>query len=123
MAETVAVIDLATIEALRELDDSAGMDLVTELVTAFLESANAHLARVKRAVAEDDAKVLAQVAHSMKSSAAMLGAGSLADGYRQLEKCAREGRVDDARARLDQVERDQLRALQSLRELTVEVQS
>jgi HPt (histidine-containing phosphotransfer) domain-containing protein len=122
MAETVAVIDLATIEALRELDDAAGMDLVSELVGAFLDSADANLARVKRAVADADAKSLAQVAHSMKSSAAMLGAGSLADAYRYLEKCAREGRVDDARARLDPLERDQQRALQSLRELTMEVQ-
>jgi two-component system sensor histidine kinase/response regulator len=115
-AETSA-INLATIDALRELDEDGGMDLVTRLVNSFLASADDHLERVATAATEGNTKALGQAAHSLKSSAANLGAQALAGCYRELEKCAREGRIDDARGLLDRTRREHRRALLQLREL------
>ena len=117
---TTSAVNRATIATLRELDDAGSMELITQLVNSFLGSADERLDRVASAAAEGDAKVLAQVAHSMKSSAANLGAESLAECYRDLERCARESRIDDAKALIEPTRREQDRALRELRDLLTE---
>jgi two-component system, sensor histidine kinase and response regulator len=119
-AKEAAAIDPRAIDALRELDDDGGMGLVTQLVSSFLESAERSHARVEAAAAAGDAKALAQAAHSLKSSAANLGAAALSACYRELEKCGREGRTDDARALLANARHEQARALRGLSELLLE---
>ena len=117
VAKESPVINAAVIEALRALDEPGSMELVTQLVSSFLTSADANLARVVAAAAEGNAKALSQAAHSLKSSAANLGAETLAGCYRELEKCGREGRIDEARGLLEQTQREQQRAVLHLREL------
>ena len=119
-ADETAAIDQRAIDALRELDDDGGMGLVTQLVSSFLASAERQHARIEAAAEAVDAKALAQAAHSLKSSAANLGATALSACYRDLEKCGREGRIDDARALLSKAQHEQMRALRELRELLLE---
>ena len=113
-------IKMAAIDALRELDEPGSTELVTHLVGSFLKSANDNLARVAAAATEGNAKTLAQVAHSLKSSAANLGADALAACYRELEKLGREGRIDEARALIEPTRHEQQRALRELRDLLLE---
>jgi signal transduction histidine kinase/DNA-binding response OmpR family regulator len=115
-----SAINPAALDALRELDEPGSTELVTQLVGSFLASADDNLARVASAAAESNATALSQGAHSMKSSAANLGAEVLAGCYRELEKCGREGRLDDARGLLEQTRYEQQRALQQLRNLVME---
>ena len=110
-------INPAAIETLRELDEPGSNELVTQLVSSFLKSADGNLERVAAALAEGNARAWAQVAHALKSSAANLGADALAGCYRELEKCGREARLDDARSLLEPTRREQQRALHELREL------
>jgi CheY-like chemotaxis protein/HPt (histidine-containing phosphotransfer) domain-containing protein len=119
-ADGTAAIDPRAIDALRELDDDGSMGLVAQLVNSFLESAERQHARIEAAADVGDAKALAQAAHSLKSSAANLGATALSACYRDLEKCGREGRVDDARALFAKTRHEQTRALRALRELLLE---
>ncbi|MDH5538063.1 MAG: response regulator [Rhizobacter sp.] len=121
-APAPSTINMTTIQALRELDDDDGdsMELVSQLVNSFLKSADDNLARLTAAAAGGDAKTLSQVAHSLKSSAANLGAEALAACYRELEICGREGRIEDARAFLDRTGQQQQLALLALRELLTE---
>jgi len=113
-------INRTVIESLRELDEPGSMDLITQLVTTFLTSADDNLEQLAAALAQGNARSLAQLAHSMKSSAANLGAETLSSCYRELEKCGRENRVDDARGVLDRARREQRRAVTQLRELLKE---
>ncbi len=110
----------AAIDALRELDEPGSNKLVTQLVTSFLASADRDLALLDAAIAAADTKALSQTAHSMKSSAANLGALALAGCCRELEKCGREGRLGDAPDHLQRLRHEQGRALQALRDLVVE---
>ncbi len=116
-----AAINPRAIDTLQELDEPGSNELVTRLVSSFVGSANGHLATIASALAKGDAKVLGQTAHSLKSSAANLGAEALAGCYRELEKCGREGRLEDAGAFLEQARREQQRALLELHELLAEV--
>ena len=113
-------INPAAIETLRDLDEPGSNELVTQLVSSFLKSADGNLERVAAALAEGNAKAWAQAAHSLKSSAANLGAEALAGCYRELEKCGREGRTEDARGLLEPTRREQQRALLELRGLLAE---
>jgi two-component system, sensor histidine kinase and response regulator len=119
-ADEAGAIDQRAIDALRELDDDGGMGLVTQLVSSFLESAERQHARIEAAADAGDVKALAQAAHSLKSSAANLGATALSACYRDLEKCGREGRIDDARSLFAKARHEQARALRELRELLLE---
>lgn len=109
-------INMTTLNGLQSLDEVGG-SLVDDLVTLFLRSADEELEQVARAVADRDATSLAQRAHSMKSSAAHLGAEALAACYRELEKCGREGRVDDAGTLLAKTRPEHRRAVAHLRDL------
>ncbi|MGB7990386.1 MAG: response regulator [Candidatus Methylophosphatis roskildensis] len=120
-AGVAPAINPRAIDTLQELDETGSTELVTRLVSSFLDSADGHLARIASALANGDAKAVGQAAHSLKSSAANLGAEALAGCYRELEKCGREGHLEDAGALLEQARHEQQRALLELRELLVEV--
>ena len=116
-ALAVPAINSATIDALRELDEPGSSELVRHLVGSFLESADDSLARVAAAASDGDSKTLAQGAHSLKSSAANLGADALAACYKKLETLGREGRLIEARVLIDRTRHEQQRALRELHEL------
>jgi two-component system, sensor histidine kinase and response regulator len=108
-------IDPAVFDTLRELDPSGGDDLAREVFQTFLDCAEPAMARIEAAVAEGDARLLGQVAHSLKSSTANVGARGLSDGHRVLEACARENRMAEAPDLLVSVQREHARALVELR--------
>ena len=113
-------LNQATLAALRELEEPGSTELLSNLVGSFLQSADANLARIATALADRQAKALVQAAHALKSSAANLGALALAGCYRELEKCGREGRLDDAQTLLAPTRHEQQRALRALRALLTE---
>ncbi len=113
-------IQRAAIATLQALDEPGSTELVTHLVSTFLDSADDTLERLAQALASDNAKACAQLAHGMKSSAANLGAEALAACYRDLEICGRAGRIADACKLLDPTRHAQQRALAELRDLLTE---
>jgi two-component system, sensor histidine kinase and response regulator len=119
LSQEAAAINMQAIEVLRELDDSQTDELVQELVASFVSSAPESLAQVVAAAHAGDAKRVGQLAHSLKSSAANLGAQCLAVCYRELEQCGRENRVADALTKLSLTEFEQQRALAQLQQLLV----
>jgi signal transduction histidine kinase/CheY-like chemotaxis protein/HPt (histidine-containing phosphotransfer) domain-containing protein len=114
-------IDFQAIEALREIDESGGMDLARELLQAFLETSEQSVIRVTESIQAGDATRLARAAHVLKSSTANVGAKVLSGWYRELEKMGREGRVDAAGEMLHQTLREHERAVSRLREILLEV--
>ena len=110
-------INRATLEALRDIDPTGGTDLLKEVLGLFLGTTSKTVAQLRDAVAAGDSPATGRAAHSLKSSAANVGAENLAIGYRELEKCGREERIDDARALLDPVMAEHGRAIAALREI------
>jgi len=108
------------LESLKELDPAGGMDLAKELLRSFLESAPRSVAQLEASIIDGNSKGLGQAAHSLKSSAANVGAETLSNSYRELEKLGREGRIDEARQLVDQVSQEHQRAVARLREILAE---
>jgi HPt (histidine-containing phosphotransfer) domain-containing protein len=90
-----SIIDLAAIEMLRELGGDDGSELLAELVGVFLADAPERMADAARAVASGDFDLLERAAHTLKSSAAQLGAVALSARARDLEIAARGRDADE----------------------------
>ena len=112
-----AVIDPAFIEQFRALDPNGGMTLVQRILGVFLESSNPLLAALEQAVEAGDGAGLRQAAHSLKSSSGNIGARSLAALFKEFEMMGKNGRAEEAHARLDELRHEYARTLDGIRRL------
>lgn len=83
------VVDMNVIEGLRELGGDDDPGLVTELIAMFLDDAPKRLAEIEGALANGDVKRLERAAHTLKSSAANVGAAGLSQLCREIEERVR----------------------------------
>ena len=97
-------------EALEELVRGGNADLIPEIFSEFRTDVGSRLARLREAVARNDGATLRDEVHSIKGSAAQMGATDLAVACLQLESegPAREWRltcsdIDNLQALFDQV--------------------
>jgi len=112
MSETI--IDQA---AFASLTDLVGDDFIGELVETFFEEAPGLLAEMGRALDKGDAAALRRAAHSLKSNSESFGATRMATLTRELETMGRDGRLDEARPKLAQLEAAYEEAREALKAL------
>jgi CheY-like chemotaxis protein/HPt (histidine-containing phosphotransfer) domain-containing protein len=93
-SQATPLIDRKALEELRAYNTD-GQDMVPILVGMFLEEAPRQVSDLKDAFAAADAARVRHIAHSLKSSAATLGATKLAQTFAELEKRAREDDLAD----------------------------
>jgi len=110
------ILDSA-IERLRELDPDGGLDGAKELIQVFLESAPENIEKMQEALDHDDAKAVCLNAHALKSGAAYVGAAPLSELCRRLEAASTTQPLAQSRALVEQVRREQDRAMRRLREI------
>ena len=91
-----AAVDPDVLAALAKLDSGGGDAFAKRLVRLFIDSSTAQVAALHAAwQARDPAQVQA-IAHSLKASAAQIGARPLSQLCLQVEQAARRGRLEDA---------------------------
>jgi CheY-like chemotaxis protein len=71
-------------------------EIVTELVTTYLDSSQVLTTNLSTAIEQQDPKLMEQAAHSLKSSSASLGAMQLSEMSKELEKQGRAGDMNEA---------------------------
>lgn len=93
------------IEALRELvgDDEA---VIRRLLSGYLDSLQNASGTLLQAAAAGDAKAVADVAHTLKSSSRWVGAMRLGSLCEAMELAARSGDMDSVSARLPELEQE-----------------
>ena len=91
-----AAIDLAVVERLRKIRGSADPDLLPEVMRIFFGDAAQRLAALRAAIARGDALHTRHVAHTMKGSAAQLGARAVQSIAARIEDIAVRGDVAEA---------------------------
>jgi CheY-like chemotaxis protein len=74
------------IDQLRQLEAATGRDLVAAIVDRFLAEAPLRLAELRSALAAEDSRNFAFIAHAFKGSSSQLGASRLAALCRELER-------------------------------------
>jgi HPt (histidine-containing phosphotransfer) domain-containing protein len=115
--EPTAVIDLAAINQIRAIQGKGGTSLFERVVAQFTDTAPALAATLRAQCDAGDTEAVWRTAHSLKSSAAALGAGRLSRRCAQIEKLARGSGAKPASDLLDALEVDLAAAQSGLREL------
>jgi PAS domain S-box-containing protein len=108
---TVADLPVLDARALEEIAAATGMS-IGELVTMLMADINQLTTGLSAAMAVGQISEMRRMAHSIKSSAAQLGALRLSALAREMEMATRDERIDDFKAREPQL-REALEALQN----------
>ena len=101
-------------EALARLDRIGGNEFVIEMIELFLENAPVRLRRARQALEEGDVPTLHRAVHSLKSTAANVGARTLQETAAAAERRADEQDVDALPPLLEDLDRQYDRVREAL---------
>ncbi|HRD98970.1 MAG TPA: Hpt domain-containing protein [Rubrivivax sp.] len=94
---TPTTLDETALARLRELDPDGRHGVVQRVLTAFEASLTRALGQLQEQQAAADAKTVATLAHTLKSSSASVGALGLAAACAQVESRLRDGQTMNLR--------------------------
>jgi signal transduction histidine kinase/CheY-like chemotaxis protein len=87
------------------LRDQAGQKVVVSVVNTYLSDAPKQLAALRQALDRSDALVVERTAHSLKSSSAIVGGGTLSDVCHEIERIGHDGDLNAAGTLVEKAER------------------
>ena len=103
-AETAAEIDMRAIERIRALPKRGPQSVLDRVLVEFTKSAPKLAADIKDATLRGDTEAAWRAAHSLKSSAANLGAERLSGRAKEIEALGRKGAAEEIVALLPALE-------------------
>jgi len=89
-------LDQGALDSIRALQQAGQPDLLTRIIDTYLDSAADLIEALRTSSGEGDVEVLGRSAHTLKSSAASLGAMRVSALCSKLEADVRAGQLDDA---------------------------
>jgi signal transduction histidine kinase/DNA-binding response OmpR family regulator len=107
-------LDAAALDRLRQVVTADGRTLLNKLIGVFLVDVPTRLKALSDAMRRGDAAEVRLIAHTLKSSAATLGAGDLAANLAELEIAGLEGDSQRWSSLMPVIEAEQLRAAAAL---------
>jgi HPt (histidine-containing phosphotransfer) domain-containing protein len=116
-ADIPVVIDLNAVNRIRAIQGKDDGSLFERVVAQFGETAPSLVARLRTQYRSGDSEAVWRTAHSLKSSAAALGAGRLSRRCAEIEVLARGGDTLSVGGLLDALDADLAAANSGLREL------
>ncbi|MBX0327395.1 response regulator [Oscillochloris sp. ZM17-4] len=93
------VIDITVLEQIQESLGEGSPEIVIEIIDLFIDDLPRQLAALRQGVAEGAAPTVQRLAHTIKASAATIGALALAADCEALEDLTRRGDLREAEAR------------------------
>lgn len=97
-------INQAALETLRQMEANGAANILQKVLKIFIETSPSMLAKMQDAAAGGDLGALRDAAHTLKSSAANVGAADLSELCARLEALARQGDVGSCLAMMGAVE-------------------
>ena len=114
------IIDLQALERLKEW---GGDKLAGQMVRLFLKNTGTRMDQIRTGVSEDDLEEAERGAHSLKSSAANIGAELLRAMATRMESAALDANIDHARALMPELESAYADAMKELAVIEKEIAS
>ncbi|MFN2188836.1 MAG: Hpt domain-containing protein [Candidatus Promineifilaceae bacterium] len=99
------------------LKDLVGEDFIGELTETFFEEGPGLLEDMRSALESGDADTFRRSAHSLKSNSASFGAEQMESMARDMEYLGRDGKLDEAREHMADLESSYERAVAELKGL------
>jgi two-component system sensor histidine kinase/response regulator len=115
--EQPLALDMATLGRLRDMERNGATGLTAKIMKAYQDAALRLVADLVSAARTGDAPAVRRAAHTLKSSSANIGALEFSQHCALLENFARDNRVDEVSARLEEAQREFDRVMQAIREL------
>lgn len=112
------VLDTAVIDGLRELGGDEDPGLVLELIEMFLDDAPSRLSEMMKGLEVGDLELMTRSVHTLKSSAANMGAMLLSSICKEMEAAAREQDVARYAAMTEACRQAYDRSASALREVS-----
>jgi HPt (histidine-containing phosphotransfer) domain-containing protein len=86
------VLDAKALDRIRALEEPGSASVMEEVIGLYLHESGQHVARLRAALANGDARELGRVAHAFKSASQNVGAIRLSELCLQLE---RQGKTEE----------------------------
>lgn len=112
-----SAINTKLLDHLRTLDPSGGLGFTRQILQVYLDSTSNIVNLTEQAITAGDSEALYHAAHSLKSSAANVGAETPSNLFSQLEKMGRAGKLDEAGTVFDTARQEYNRAVNEIRSL------
>jgi len=100
------VLDKDFLQRISSLQGQGASDLLIKVVTAYLDDTPRRLQQLREAISSLSAPAIREVAHSLKSSSANLGALNLSSLFKELEMMSRNNSLDKASELLSRIEKE-----------------
>lgn len=97
------LIDPKALDNIRVLQMDGEPDMLTQIIGLYMKDTPRQLKGLSEAIAENDSASIINVAHTLKSSSANMGAMRLSSLFKELEMGGRADSLENATALLDQV--------------------
>ncbi|MCW9050558.1 MAG: response regulator [Deltaproteobacteria bacterium] len=109
------LIDPAALENIRSLQTDGADDILTRIIEIFIADTPGQLLKMRQAVKHKEASIIRNIAHSLKSSSANLGATSLSALLKDMEEKGRQNYLQGAEELINRIETEFNLALPLLR--------
>lgn len=104
MVDTDVTIDTHALDAIRALQQPGTEDLVSKIISMFLEDAIRYRDEIGAAIRDGSPERVGVAAHSLKSCAANVGAMQVSAAAAALETLGRDAALDNAPAEFEKLE-------------------
>jgi CheY-like chemotaxis protein len=118
--ENTGVLDQEVLDQLRSISRPGAPPMLKRVFDIYQRSAPDQLSDIRQAIEQGCGESLKQVAHSLKSSSANLGARRLSDLCQQLERMGAGGDLGGAGDLIKQLEIEYAETVRALRELVAQ---
>jgi CheY-like chemotaxis protein len=98
------LIDPAALENIRSLQTDGADDILTRIIEIFIADTPGQLLKMRQAVKHKEASIIRNIAHSLKSSSANLGATSLSALLKDMEEKGRQNYLQGAEELINRIE-------------------
>jgi signal transduction histidine kinase/DNA-binding response OmpR family regulator/HPt (histidine-containing phosphotransfer) domain-containing protein len=112
-----ATLDMGTIEKIRRIPSEHGSSLLRQVVSRFAANAGPLMADIRAKARNSDPEAMWRAAHSLRSSAASIGACRVAQSCAEIEALARENGILPTEAVLAALESELSAAMRELSQL------
>ena len=107
-------IDRSVLKSLRDLQMEGTPDILERIIPAYLNSSEPLIVQLREALATNDLEVLQNIAHSLKSSSANVGAIKLSQISKELERSCRNNTLENAPDLVSAIESEFIRVKDAL---------
>ena len=104
--ETISAIDRTVLDRIRTIEAQGSPGLVKTIITHYVNESPKTFASLQQAIEANDAAAMQELAHSLKSASANVGAQTLAEMCKEMELSGRTGTTQKGQELLPQMRQE-----------------